>query len=95
MLSTSGDKVARGTVTEQWGAQWGDDASFKSFGKGWFGDATAQLKLDNVTEFSADYGQLPDLNATNPNHDILFTWNGTTSGVRVRFFEIFFNFHFA
>ena len=60
-----------------------DICYWESFGKGWFGDATAQLKLDNVTEFTADYGQLPDLASTNPKHDILFTWNGTTSGVRV------------
>ena len=67
-----------------------DICYWESFGKGWFGDATAQLKLDNVTEFSADYGQLPDLTKTNPNHDILFTWNGTTSGVRVCFFYFLF-----
>ena len=60
-----------------------DVCYWESFGKGWFGDATSQLKLDNITEFKADYGQLPDLQSTNPDHDVLFTWNGTTSGVRV------------
>jgi phosphoserine aminotransferase len=60
-----------------------DICYWESFGKGWFGDGTSQLKLDNVTEFKADYGKLPDLASTNPKHDILFTWNGTTSGVRV------------
>lgn len=60
-----------------------DICYWESFGKGWFGDATNQLKLDNVTEFKADYGKLPDLASTNSKHDVLFTWNGTTSGVRV------------
>ena len=60
-----------------------DVCYWESFGKGWFGDATNQLQLNNVTEFKADYGQLPDLASTNPKHDICFTWNGTTSGVRI------------
>lgn len=63
-----------------------DVCHWESFGKGWYGDITQHLKLGDmvpVNEFTAPYGQLPDLAATNPNHDIIFTWNGTTSGVRV------------
>ncbi len=60
-----------------------DACYWESFGKGWFGDVKKHLKLDNVTEFSAPYGELPNLQDTNKDHDILFTYNGTTSGVRV------------
>ena len=60
-----------------------DICYWEAFGKGWYGDVTTQLKLDNVREFGADYGTLPDLAATDPDHDVIFTWNGTTSGVRV------------
>ena len=56
--------------------------AWESFGKGWVTDAVAQLKLD-PTVMEADYGQLPDLSAVDWSHDVLFTWNGTTSGVRV------------
>ena len=56
--------------------------AWESFGEGWVTDAVKQLKLDpNVVR--ADYGQLPDLNAVDWTSDVLFTWNGTTSGVRV------------
>eukprot|EP00934_Nitzschia_sp_Nitz4_P000651 Nitzschia sp. Nitz4//scaffold82_size85912//38486//39809//NITZ4_005141-RA/size85912-snap-gene-0.141-mRNA-1//-1//CDS//3329558835//651//frame0 len=63
-----------------------DMVYWESFGKGWFGDAVSHLKLRDtveVQEISADYGDLPDLSKTNPDHDICFTFNGTTSGVRV------------
>eukprot|EP00656_Telonema_subtile_P011899 TRINITY_DN15945_c0_g1_i3.p1 TRINITY_DN15945_c0_g1~~TRINITY_DN15945_c0_g1_i3.p1 ORF type:complete len:295 (+),score=100.89 TRINITY_DN15945_c0_g1_i3:315-1199(+) len=60
-----------------------DMCHWESFGKGWFGDAASHLKLQNVTEISADYGQLPDFSQTNKDHDICFTWNGTTAGVKV------------
>lgn len=56
--------------------------AFESFGEGWVTDAVKQLKL-NPTLLRADYGHLPDLATVNPGHDVLFTWNGTTSGVRV------------
>ncbi len=56
--------------------------AFESFGEGWVTDAAKQLKL-NPTVLRADYGHLPDLSTIDPAHDILFTWNGTTSGVRV------------
>ncbi len=56
--------------------------AWESFGSGWVTDAAKQLRLDPVV-MEADYGQLPDLSAVNMAHDILFTWNGTTSGVRV------------
>lgn len=57
--------------------------AWESFGAGWVSDAAKQLKLDPATITTADYGLLPDLSAVNPHDDIVFTWNGTTSGVRV------------
>lgn len=60
-----------------------DICHWETFGKGWFNDAVNELKLDNITEFTAPFGELPDLSKVNPDHDVLFTWNGTTSGVRV------------
>lgn len=60
-----------------------DIFAWESFGKGWLVDITQQLKLENPQTFSAGYGDLPDLSAANPDHDIVFTWNGTTSGVKV------------
>ena len=65
------------------GARPVDVCAWESFGSGWLTDVTKQLKLDNVTTHVADYGLLPDLTQTNPDHDIVFTWNGTTSGVKV------------
>lgn len=57
--------------------------AWESFGSGWVSDVTKQLKLQNVTTFNADYGLLPDLSKVNCDDDVVFTWNGTTSGVRV------------
>ena len=56
--------------------------AWESFGDGWVTDAVKQLKLD-PTVIRADYGQLPDLGAVDWSNDVIFTWNGTTSGVRV------------
>lgn len=56
--------------------------AWESFGEGWVTDGLKQLKLDAAVH-RADYGQLPDLHAVDPGHDVVFTWNGTTSGVRV------------
>ena len=56
--------------------------AWESFGEGWVTDAAKQLKLD-PTIIRADYGQLPDLGQVDWSNDVLFTWNGTTSGVRV------------
>jgi len=56
--------------------------AWESFGEGWVTDVVKQLKLD-ATVVKAPYGDLPDLNAVDPAHDVVFTWNGTTSGVRV------------
>ena len=56
--------------------------AWESFGEGWVTDAVKQLKIE-PTVIRADYGQLPDLNQVDWSHDVLFTWNGTTSGVRV------------
>ena len=63
---------ARGVTTLAW----------ESFGEGWVTDAVKQLKLE-PTVSRADYGQLPDLDKVDWDDDVLFTWNGTTSGVRV------------
>ncbi|MCP4323620.1 MAG: phosphoserine transaminase [Alteromonadales bacterium] len=60
-----------------------DVCYWESFGQGWFADITKQLKLENVNEIKAGYGQLPDLSKVNPANDCIFTWNGTTSGVKV------------
>ncbi|CAB9525416.1 Phosphoserine aminotransferase [Seminavis robusta] len=69
------------------GARNVDICHWESFGKGWFGDAVSHLKLREngieVNEHTAEYGELPDLSKTNPDNDICFTFNGTTSGVRV------------
>jgi len=56
--------------------------AWESFGEGWVTDAVKQLKLE-PTVIRADYGQLPDLDKIDWADDVLFTWNGTTSGVRV------------
>ncbi len=56
--------------------------AWESFGEGWVTDAVKQLKIDPVV-VRADYGQLPDLTTIDWSTDVLFTWNGTTSGVRV------------
>jgi len=57
--------------------------AWESFGEGWVGDVLKELKLKHATVLRAGYGELPDLNAIDPASDIVFTWNGTTSGVRV------------
>jgi phosphoserine aminotransferase len=56
--------------------------AWESFGAGWVTDVVKQLKLDAEVRV-AEYGELPDLNAIDPTGDLVFTWNGTTSGVRV------------
>lgn len=60
-----------------------DMLAWESFGEGWITDAVKQLKLENMRLIRADYGHLPDLNEINFDNDVVFTWNGTTSGVRV------------
>ncbi|HEY0331180.1 MAG TPA: phosphoserine transaminase [Rhodopseudomonas sp.] len=57
--------------------------AWESFGDGWVTDIVKQLKLKDVTKLSAGYGEIPDLSKADPKSDIVFTWNGTTSGVRV------------
>ncbi|HWK46070.1 MAG TPA: phosphoserine transaminase [Stellaceae bacterium] len=60
-----------------------DMLSWESFGETWIADVAKQLKLGDVRQIKAPYGQLADLSAVDPDHDVVFTWNGTTSGVRV------------
>ena len=60
-----------------------DVLAWESFGEGWVTDATKQLKLKDLRTIKADYGKLPDLPQVDFSRDVLFTWNGTTSGVRV------------
>jgi phosphoserine aminotransferase len=57
--------------------------AWESFGDGWVTDVVKQLKLKDVTKLTAGYGEIPDLTKADKNSDIVFTWNGTTSGVRV------------
>src|SRR5437763_6421544 len=57
--------------------------AWESFGEGWVTDVIKQLKLKDVTVLKAGYGELPDLSNVDPATDVVFTWNGTTSGVRV------------
>jgi phosphoserine aminotransferase len=57
--------------------------AWESFGEGWVTDVAKELKLKNATVLKAGYGELPDLAKVNPASDVVFTWNGTTSGVRV------------
>jgi phosphoserine aminotransferase len=65
------------------GARGVDVFYWESFGKEWATDVEKQLKLPNVRVFKADYGKLPDLKQANFTNDIVFVWNGTTSGVKV------------
>jgi phosphoserine aminotransferase len=60
-----------------------DVLAWESFGEGWVGDITKQLRLADVRVLKADYGRLPDLSAVDSGRDVIFTANGTTSGVRV------------
>jgi len=60
-----------------------DVLAWENFGKDWVIDVLEQLKIKNVNAHKADYGSLPDLKNVNFNNDVVFTWNGTTSGVRV------------
>jgi len=60
-----------------------DVFAWESFGKGWITDIVKQLKLEDVNTYEADYGLLPDFTKAKSDHDIVFTWNGTTSGVKV------------
>jgi len=65
------------------GARPVDMITFESFGEGWVTDVVKQLKLD-ARILKAPYGQLPDFTQVDPTHDVVFTWNGTTAGVRVK-----------
>ncbi len=66
------------------GARGVDVLVWESFGAGWANDITSQLQLTDVREFHADYGELPDLRQVDAGtRDVIFTWNGTTSGVRL------------
>jgi len=65
------------------GARGVDMLAWESFGQGWVSDVQKQLKLKDVRVLAAPYGELPDLSVVDPKRDCVFTWNGTTSGVRV------------
>jgi phosphoserine aminotransferase len=65
------------------GARPVDVLAWESFGDGWVTDVVKQLKLADARTLKAPYGELPDLAQVNFDHDVVFTWNGTTSGVRV------------
>ncbi len=57
--------------------------AWESFGQGWVTDVVKQLRLDEISKLEADYGALPDLSQVDFDRDVVFTWNGTTSGVCV------------
>ena len=65
------------------GARGVDILAWESFGEGWVTDVVKQLKLEGVRTLNASYGELPSLAEVNFDNDVVFTWNGTTSGVRV------------
>ncbi len=65
------------------GARGVDLLAWESFGEGWVSDAVKELQLKDVRTLKAPYGALPDLETVNFDNDVVFTWNGTTSGVRV------------
>ena len=65
------------------GARGVDMVSWESFGEGWVTDVVKQLKLADTRAFNAPYGELVDFSKVDFNRDVVFTWNGTTSGVRV------------
>ena len=65
------------------GARGVDLLAWESFGKGWITDAVKQLKLDDTRVLEAGYGEIVDLSKVDKGRDVVFTWNGTTSGVRV------------
>jgi len=60
-----------------------DVLAWEGFGETWAEDITRQLRLPDIRHFAASYGQLPDLSRVSPERDVVFAWNGTTSGVRV------------
>ena len=60
-----------------------DSLVWESFGKSWATDLKSQLKLDDLRILEAPYGEIPDLSLVDWNRDVVFCWNGTTSGVRV------------
>ena len=65
------------------GARGVDVFAWESFSRGWADEIISQLGLEDTRVFEADYGSLPDLAQADPSRDVVFTWNGTTSGVRV------------
>jgi len=60
-----------------------DILAWENFGKDWIQDVVKQLQLPNLNVHDADYGDFPDLSKVNFNNDVIFTWNGTTSGIKV------------
>lgn len=65
------------------GARGVDIMAWESFGSGWVTDVVKQLKLPDVRKLEAPYGQIPDLAQVNFGNDVVFTWNGTTSGAKI------------
>jgi len=65
------------------GARGVDMLAWESFGEGWVTDVVKQLKLKDARVITSGYGDLPDLSTVNFDHDVVFTWNGTTAGVKV------------
>ncbi|MBT5811029.1 MAG: phosphoserine aminotransferase, partial [Rhodospirillaceae bacterium] len=83
IVSASDTGAVEMSLWSMLGARGVDMLTWESFGIGWATDVEKQLKLENARVLSAEYGLLPDLGAVDFSHDVVFTWNGTTSGVRV------------
>ena len=88
-ITASASPRARTPAPSRWrcGRCWApvrvDVLAWESFGEGWVSDIVKELKLADVRALKAPYGELPDLGEVDCDHDVVFTWNGTTSGVRV------------
>jgi phosphoserine aminotransferase len=72
-----------GAMWSMLGARAVDVFAWEAFSGDWLKDITNELKLEKVNTYQADYGKIPDLSQANPENDVVFAWNGTTSGVRV------------
>src|SRR5229473_2360722 len=80
---TAKKKIVETALWSLLGARPVDMLTWESFGEGWVTDVVKQLKLKDARVLKAPYGQIADLKRVDWKHDVVFTWNGTTSGVKV------------
>jgi phosphoserine aminotransferase len=83
IMPASDTGAYEGAMWSLLGARGVDVVVFESFGEGWLTDIEKQLRLEDVRALKAPYGELPELARVDPERDVVFCWNGTTSGVRV------------